>query len=763
MLFSVTYFYKSVTVLYHKLGNISTLTKCACVLLVFESVSEYLKCLKDSLWFPYSCALTANRENRIILYHSAKKNEIHLQIRQKGDSMSNRLQFETSPYLLQHKDNPVDWYPWCGEAFSRARAEDKPVFLSIGYSACHWCHVMAHESFEDEEIAEILNRCFISVKVDREERPDIDNVYMTACQAFTGSGGWPASIFLTPEQKPFFAGTYFPKNSRSGITGFRELLLLIHEKWQNDRGALLHQANVIVAHLKRQSAAEENDSKGQRGSKSQSCSKDQSSSGSGQSSTVFGPEHGKPGLAEQAVELYRRVFDRKNGGFGTAPKFPAPHNLLFLISRYQRTRDMDCLMMAQITLLQMYRGGLFDHIGYGFCRYATDDRFLVPHFEKMLYDNAMLILAYSRMYPVSGKKIYLDIAEKTADFILEEMTLPEGGFAGALDADSEGEEGKYYLFTPEEIRNVLGQKDGDAFNRRFDITEGGNFQGKNIPNLLNSDLGEAVSETILKKLRSYRKERYALHLDQKVLTSWNSLMIAAMCGLYLVSRKELYLRAALNADRFIRKYLREKDTLFVSCCGGKRGVQGFLDDYAGYIYALLALHRATLKGEYLEEACRLTDKTAADFKDSTGGFYLYSKSSENLIIRPKETFDGAIPSGNSLMAWNLVRLSLLTDERKYEDGAKEQLDFLSGYASQNPLGYAMALTSLLEYEEPSAKVTVVSDGQADAAQTALLFPPDFAVLFRKPSAEQPLLNGKTTYYVCRGKLCLPPVNDLGKL
>ncbi|MBR3998994.1 MAG: thioredoxin domain-containing protein, partial [Clostridia bacterium] len=445
--------------------------------------------------------------------------------------MSNRLANETSPYLLQHKDNPVDWYPWCSEAFDRAEKEDKPVFLSIGYSACHWCHVLAHESFEDKEIAELLNKYFISIKVDKEERPDIDSVYMAVCQAFTGSGGWPTSIFMTADQKPFFAGTYFPKSTRGGMIGFRDLLIAIHEKWISDRTMLLKQSDEIIRHL---------------------------------NSAEVMTDTADTELIHTAVQQYEQSYDEKYGGFGRAPKFPTPHNLLFLLGYYERYKTASCLNMVEYTLMQMYRGGMFDHIGFGFCRYSTDKKFLVPHFEKMLYDNALLILAYCKAYTVTKKEIYLDIAEKTADYILREMTSPEGGFYSSQDADSEGEEGKYYLFTPDEIVNVLGEADGTRFNRHFDITEAGNFEGKNIPNLLKSDPDDKSFEQFFSVIDDYRKKRYSLHRDEKTLTSWNSLMIAAMSRLYLVCKKKEYLTAALNADRFLREYLCDGDALCVS-------------------------------------------------------------------------------------------------------------------------------------------------------------------------------------------------------
>lgn len=645
--------------------------------------------------------------------------------------MSNRLKNETSPYLLQHKDNPVDWYPWCKEAFLRAKKEDKPIFLSIGYSSCHWCHVLAHESFEDREIADILNRYFISIKVDKEERPDIDNVYMSVCQAFTGSGGWPTSIFMTPDQKPFFAGTYFPKTSRGGMLGLRELLLAIHEKWETDRSTISEQSEKIIEHL---------------------------------NNTEETNETADVDLTHSAVEIYERIYDEKHGGFGRAPKFPTPHNLLFLLSYYQRYKKEECLKMAEHTLLQMYRGGMFDHIGFGFCRYSTDKKWLVPHFEKMLYDNALLILAYCKAYDITKKELYLEIAEKTADYILREMTSSEGGFYSAQDADSEGEEGKYYLFSPDEIINILGQKNGEDFNRRFDITEKGNFEGKNIPNILNSNFEDKSFEKFLPEINSYRKKRYALHFDDKILTSWNGLMIAAMCELYFVSKKEIYLSAAKSADSFIQKYLCENNTLYVSFREKKRGVEGFLDDYASYIFAQLALCKVTLDNKYAEKAKNLCNKVISDFGDNSGGFYLYATNSEELILRPKETYDGAIPSGNSLMAYNFARLSLITSDEKYINFAERQLDFLAGESSHYPIGYAMFLTALLEYNKPPLKITVVLDEKTDVTNLPFSFPLDaVTILLRRPTEEYSLKNGKTTYYVCQKHICLPPTNDLSEI
>ncbi len=633
---------------------------------------------------------------------------------------------------MQHSENPVDWYPWCEEAFSKAKAEDKPVFLSIGYSTCHWCHVMAHESFEDQETAALLNKYFISIKVDKEERPDIDSIYMAVCQAFTGSGGWPTSIFMTPEQKPFYAGTYFPKNARYGAIGFQELLLAIQEKWEHDRAALFRSADEIMTVLNLKSSSQaETDIK----------------------------------LLESAVSAYKSSYDEKFGGFGQAPKFPAPHNLLFLLTYYEKSDDLDCLKMVEGTLSQMYRGGLFDHIGYGFCRYSTDRYFLVPHFEKMLYDNALLILAYCKAYWISKNQFYRDVAEKTASYILREMTSPEGGFYSAQDADSEGEEGKYYVFEPSEIIRILGKETGEAFNRYYGITESGNFGEKSIPNLLQNDTFETAFDARLPSVYDYRRERSVLRLDDKILTAWNALMIAAMCNLYRISRNTEYLDAAKKAQRFIEEKLSQKDTLFVSYRTGKRGEKGFLDDYADYIFALMALYDATLDAAYLEKAQRLCRKAISDFYDAEqGGFYLCGKDNESLIMRPKETYDGAIPSGNSVMAYNLVRLFYLTSDEDIEKIMNRQLRFLSAEAARYPAGYAMFLIALSDYFEPPQKITAVLKNQSDLKELPFTISPESIVsIVSEPTEEFPLKDNKTTFYVCQNHSCLPPVNDLSRM
>lgn len=665
--------------------------------------------------------------------------------------MQNRLKNQTSPYLLQHANNPVNWYPWCEEAFAQAKLEDKPVFLSIGYSTCHWCHVMAHESFEDEEVAEILNRHFISIKVDKEERPDIDSIYMSVCQAYTGSGGWPTSIFLTPEQKPFFAGTYFPKTAKYGQIGFVDLLKIVAKKWQDDRDGLLASAEEIVAVLQARETV--------------SRASNTNSAKSGLQAVEL--EQLSAELMKHAVELYKESFDVTYGGFGEAPKFPTPHNLLFLLRQYEKYGDEVALGMVEKTLMQMYRGGIFDHIGGGFSRYSTDRYFLAPHFEKMLYDNALLIMAYCKAYQLTKKWIYCEVAEKTAEYILREMTAPEGGFYSAQDADSEGVEGKYYLFEPEEMVKLLGEQAGTEFNRYFDITEKGNFEGKNIPNLLRKeeihrDMTREELEAHRRAVYAYRKKRYRLHLDDKILTAWNALMIAAMCQLYRVTEHENYLNAAVKAQEFIDERLCENDVLHVSYREGKCSGKGFLDDYAYDIFALLALYEATLDKTYLAQAKRFSGKTVGDFWDSEqGGFFLYGEENEQLILRPKETYDGAIFSGNSAMAHNLVQLHWLTGEKRYSELAEQQLTFISRTAKQYPAGYAMFLIALSDYYDAPEKITVVVKDRADLAEVPCKVSLGAVVnVLEDPTEEYPLKNDKATFYVCKGRSCQPAVNEL---
>lgn len=645
--------------------------------------------------------------------------------------MSNHLKNETSPYLLQHAENPVDWYPWCSEAFEKAKEDDKPVFLSVGYSTCHWCHVMAHESFENRTTAEILNKYFISIKVDREERPDIDSVYMSVCQAFTGSGGWPMSIFMTWDKRPFMAGTYFPVQSRYGMPGFSDLLNAIAKQWNDNREELMQSADQVIAHLKKSVSVHRNGNDGD--------------------------------FSEKAVQIFSESFDYDYGGFGEAPKFPAAHNLFFLTMYGVRNGDSAVLAMVEKTLIQMRKGGIFDQVGYGFSRYSTDRYFFAPHFEKMLYDNALLIIAYAAVYTVTQNLLYLDTAERTAQYILREMTGRGGGFYSAQDADSEGVEGKYYTFTLAEIMDVLGEEKGKQFSEAFDITVNGNFEGVNIPNLLKSSNLDADFEAELQKLYGYRKKRSKLHLDDKILVSWNSMMIVALSVLYRVSHNEEYLRAAVHAQGFIEKNLSDGLHLCTSWRDGKRSENSFLDDYAFYITALIELYHSALDKDYLEKAeqfCREALKRFAD--EGNGGFFLSDSDSGELFMNPKETYDGAVPSGNSMMAYNLVRLYQLTENEKYNELARKQIRYMSAKALDYPTGHSMFLLAKMIYDNPPVHIVIALKGIADLEKVKQQIPLLANVNIVSDSREYPLVNGSTTFYVCRDHTCLEPRSCLNK-
>ncbi len=642
--------------------------------------------------------------------------------------MENQLIHETSPYLLQHAENPVNWYPWCEKAFHKAKAENKPIFLSIGYSTCHWCHVMAHESFEDNKTAEILNEHFISIKVDREERPDIDSVYMSVCQAFTGSGGWPMSIFMTWDKKPFFAGTYFPAHSQYGIPSFSELLNAIAAQWESNRDNLLGSAEEIIRHLKN-TQSDENHQTGNN-------------------------------LIQRAVQFFERTFDSAYGGFGGVPKFPTPHNLLFLMLYAKQNNSLNTLKMAEKTLIQMRKGGIFDHIGFGFSRYSTDKYYLAPHFEKMLYDNALLIIAYTSAYSITNNSIYLDTAEKTAEYILKEMTYKCGGFYSAQDADSEGVEGRYYTFSINEVISVLGEDKGKKFAEVFDITENGNFEGWNIPNLLKSNALEADFQNEIKKLYSYRKTRFKLHLDDKILLSWNSMMIVAMAMLYRITEEHKYLNSAQKAQEFIEKSLCNGKELCTSFRDGKCSKHAFLDDYTFYVTALIELYNSTLNKSYLEKAEAFCNETVKLFMDEeNGGFYLSDPNSTELFINPKETYDGAIPSGNSVIAYNLVRLYQITEKDQYKEILEKQIAFMSAKAYEYPSGNSMFLIAMLLYEDSVPHITVALKNHSDLNQIRKKLPFMANISVVTDNTNYPLLNNQTTFYVCKKRNCLPPTND----
>lgn len=652
--------------------------------------------------------------------------------------MSNRLSGQSSPYLLQHAENPVDWYPWCDEAFARAKHEDKPVFLSVGYSTCHWCHVMAHESFENPKIAEILNRYFIAVKVDREERPDIDSVYMNICQQLTGSGGWPMSIFMTAEQKPFFAGTYFPPERRYGMPGFGELLLAVAGRWETNRRELLESAEQILMQA--------------RGSDMH----DEAADGK----EVWRSKH----LPRLAAAQFAQSFDEKNGGFGAAPKFPVPHNLLFLLLYAHLTGEEAPLRQVKRTLLKMRQGGIFDHIGYGFSRYSTDERFLVPHFEKMLYDNALLIMAYAAAYRCTKDLCFLTTAEQTAEYVLRELKGAKGEFFCAQDADSDGEEGKFYVWTYDEILELLGEEKGRQFCAYYGMTRGGNFEGKNIPNRLHADgksadIEEELFDRERRLLYEQRRKRGSLHLDDKVLTAWNGLMISAMALLYRVSQNETYLTAAKQACAYVEEHLTEGETLYAGRRGNARLTPGFLDDYAYFAAAQISLYEVTGEKCYLRRAGELCETAVRQFADSAGGgYFLYGEKNATLITRPKETYDGALPSGNSVMAWCLVRLSSLCGDERYEELAERQLSFLAKEAGDYPAGHSVFLLALLMHVEPPMQLTVVP-GEGVSGGELIAGLPLYADITVKQEPDM-RLNGKTTYYMCRNHTCYPPTNDI---
>ncbi|SDN98339.1 thioredoxin domain-containing protein [Acetanaerobacterium elongatum] len=666
---------------------------------------------------------------------------------------ANRLITEHSPYLLQHAYNPVEWYAWGQEAFDKAKKEDKPVFLSIGYSTCHWCHVMAHESFEDEEVAALLNRDFVAVKVDKEERPDIDAVYMTVCQALTGQGGWPLTILMTPAQKPFYAGTYLPKTSRGGMAGLMELLAVAAEQWRKNRDAIVQSGEQITEAVKAQSFKEN-------------------------LSETPGLE-----MPEKAAKLLKSSFDSEYGGFSHAPKFPTPHNLLFLLKRYTLLKDSDALKMAETTLRRMYRGGIFDHIGFGFSRYSTDTCWLAPHFEKMLYDNALLVMAYLEAYRITEAPLYREVAEKTLEYIAREMTSPEGGFYSAQDADSEGVEGKYYLFKKDEIEQVLGDA-AEGFCKAYGVTKLGNFEGGNILNLIENKDYETISgafEQERKKLYEYRKSRMKLHKDDKQLTSWNALMIAAYARAYRILGKEEYLKAAERAAALLLKPLMgAEEGLRVGFREGKSFGPAHLDDYAFLAWACLELYAATYHAQWFTNAVRLAERMREDFLDSEqGGFFLNSEMEEPLLYRPKEVYDGAIPSGNSVVAYVFNTLSRLTGEEVWRSLSEKQMIYCAGEAQRYPAGFCFFQYALLHELLPSQELicvlqqeTLLEEVRKELLRlnrpnlyTMIITPGNKKEISKaNPFAAGCKANGKpTVFYLCGGGACQEPFYELGEL
>ena len=582
--------------------------------------------------------------------------------------MSNRLKTEASPYLQMHSENPVDWYPWGAEAFQRAREEEKPIFLSIGYSACHWCHVIARESFEDNEIAELLREDFISVKVDKEERPDVDAVYLLASQVFTGSAGWPTTVLATPEGKPFFAATYLPREQLAAV------LLAAAHQWRSNREKVLAAADQAAERMEWYSVP--------------------------QPVEPLAPEK----MLELAVAQLQARYDPKWGGFGSAPKFPTPHSLAFLLRYGIQKGETEAWHMAVNTLEQMARGGIYDQIGGGFCRYSTDEQWLVPHFEKMLYDNAMLLWAYAEGWRQTRRPLFQAVAQETADYLLRELRGPQGGFYCSQDADSEGVEGGYYLYTPAEVRAVLGDEDGQTFCDWFDITEAGNFQGKNVPNLLkNPQFGQrdGTIDRLREQLRVSRSGRGPLSRDEKVVTSWNAMAIGALAAAGRILERPEYLAEAVRGQEFLDTHLVDPHGQLVHSCRGERmGYDGLLEDYAYEGWALLELFRATGEERYLRRAGALAQEMEGRFGDPAGGYYLYGAESEALVVRPKETYDGAVPSGNVMAALVLLRLSRYTGEDRWRQAAERQLQFLRAVPGETAFQFTFTCYVLAEAEAP---------------------------------------------------------------
>lgn len=661
----------------------------------------------------------------------------------------NRLINEKSPYLLQHAHNPVDWYPWGEEAFNKAKAEDKPIFLSIGYSTCHWCHVMERESFEDSEVADILNRNFISVKVDREERPDIDHIYMEVCQMLTGHGGWPLTIIMTPNAKPFYAGTYFPKNSRMGLPGLVNILETAATVWKEQKESLLETGNEIADALNKANEPI--------------------------SEIVYSK------LADMAYEQFKANFDNQFGGFYQAPKFPTPHNLLFLLRYWYKTGERYALDMVEKTLDCMYRGGMFDHIGFGFSRYSTDNKWLIPHFEKMLYDNALLAIAYIEAYQSTKKRKYATIAEQIFTYVLKTMTSDEGAFLSAEDADSEGEEGKFYAWTKKEIQEILGPEDAEEFCSYYNITAEGNFEGKSIPNLIGTQttlFDENKIESCRKQVFEVREKRVHPYKDDKVLTSLNGLMIAAMAIGARTLNNDAYAETAEKAANFVLSKLVRKDgRLMARYREGEVAHLGYVNDYTFLIWGLLELYETTYKAQYLSKALKLnTDMLNYFWDDQNGGLFLYGSDSEQLITSPKEIYDGAMPSGNSVATLNFLRLAQLTGMYELEDRAKQQFSVFSSIVERSPASYSFFLTALLfsqsdvknvvifagenkSYTEEMVKVlreefrpfvvSVLHDDEHDNIKEIIPFISNYKAI-----------DGETTGYLCENFSCKEPMTDL---
>ena len=673
--------------------------------------------------------------------------------------MPNRLIHESSPYLRQHANNPVNWYPWGSEALERAVRENKPILLSVGYSACHWCHVMERESFEDPGIAALMNERFVSIKVDREERADIDSIYMGAVQAMTGQGGWPMTVFLTPDGKPFYGGTYFPPEDRGGLPSFPRVLTAMADVYRNRKGDVANTTTQVVAHMRQMTRS------------------------------APGIEPLTDDIMAQAVRELRKQFDDKYGGFGLQPKFPQPMTLEFLLRQYLRTEDPAVLEMVELTLDGMARGGIYDHLGGGFHRYSTDTYWLVPHFEKMLYDNALLARLYLHAYQVTGNSMYRKNVEETLDYVVREMTSPEGGFYSAQDADSEGEEGKFFVWRPEEIIDVLGGEDGALVNDFYGVTIHGNFEGRSIlhvptplPDFARStgmdvDSLERRLQDARAKLMERRASRIAPERDDKILTSWNGLMLAAFAEASVVLDRDDYRNVAEASGGFLLDQLvDESGRLLRTYKDGQAKLYGYLEDYAFLIDGLLLLHEATFGERWLTAAIELGRSMFDLFWDETSlQFYDTGSDHEELVIRPRDLTDNASPSGSSMAASVLLRLAVLTGDSVYNTRAATSLRSAQAVMQRFPTAAGHWLGALGFYLSRAKEVVIVGD-RKNHATTKLVhevfrnYLPNRVFVGASGEStgdgsdlpllqDRHLINGRPTAYVCENYVCQLPVND----
>jgi len=666
-----------------------------------------------------------------------------------GGPEFNRLIFAASPYLLQHAANPVDWYPWGEAAFARAAAEDKPVFLSIGYATCHWCHVMEHEAFEDKEVAAAFNRSFVCIKVDREERPDIDEHYMAVAQLMTGSGGWPLNIFMTPEKQPFYAATYLPRTPRMGMPGIIPLLEQVAGLWKTQRQQLEESSVSVIEALASQSQ----------------------------------PRPGRlpdTELVDIACRQLAGMYDAQWGGFGSAPKFPMPLYLSFLLRYWRRSGSATALAMVEHSLRMMRQGGVYDQLGFGFHRYAVDRQWLVPHFEKMLYDQALISLACLEAFQATATAGYRQVADEIFAYVLGEMTSPEGGFFAGQDADTEGEEGTCYLWTRDEIAAAIGHDEAELFCRLFGVTAGGNFEGQNILHLSLSPQDFAAREGIIPELLLADLERWRQTLlalrnrrirpfrDEKVLTAWNGLMIAALARGYAVAGEERYLTAAQRAAAFTAMQLTTADgRLLRSCHQGKAAIPAFLEDYAFFVWGLIELHQATLEQEYLDRARFLTGEMLRLF-DGAGGEGLYETGldSEQLPVRQQNSRDGVLPSGNSVAAFNLFRLGRMTGDDAYLRAGEVIVRTFMGGVARQPLA-SLHLLAAADYHLGPELTIILAGNRAELGELLQLiqrrFLPQLVLRHGDESGGYPAVGGRPTAYVCAGGACRPPLTEAGAL